>query len=245
VFLDLDDTIFQTRPKCPPGERLHPAAFLRDGSPFSFMTERQQTLLRLLSSSATIIPTTARNHDAFRRVDLQWESLAVLDFGGAILLPDGRLDAVWDGRVRPKALRIAEELRALRDALEDFNQEQNLGIRVRVIDDFDMPLYVVAKHPEGDLAALETMRGEMLGPLDTERFFLHHNDNNLSVVPRFLGKERAVRHILEHHLGGEPILTIGVGDSLSDAAFLDLCDYRLVPQGCQLDRHHRPGREER
>ena len=28
------------------------------------------------------------------------------------------------------------------------------------------------------------------------RFFIHCNDNNLSLVPRFLGKERAVRHVM-------------------------------------------------
>src|SRR4051794_419713 len=110
VFLDLDDTILQTRLKCPPGEPLHPAAYRRDGSPLSFMTGRQQALLGLLTRGASVIPTTARNLDAFRRVGLAFPHLAILDFGGVVLLPDGTPDPAWDAVVRPQALALAGEL---------------------------------------------------------------------------------------------------------------------------------------
>src|SRR5205823_998696 len=92
LFLDLDDTIFQTRPKCPVGEPVRPAAFRRDGTPLSFMTDRQRALLDVLSRAATVIPTTARSLDAFRRVDLAFGHAAILDFGGVVLTPGGELD---------------------------------------------------------------------------------------------------------------------------------------------------------
>src|SRR5829696_8138848 len=100
LFLDLDDTVFHTGPKCPPGEAVRPAARRRDGTPLSFMTDRQRALLEVLFRSATVIPTTARSLDAFRRVDLPFAHAAVLDFGGVVLLPGGTLDLAWDGRVR-------------------------------------------------------------------------------------------------------------------------------------------------
>src|SRR5687767_11844338 len=118
VFLDLDDTVFQTRPKCPPGEPLRPAALGRDGLPLSFSTPRQQTLLDLFAS-ATVVPTTARNLDAFRRVRLPFTSFAVLDFGGVVLLPDGTPDPAWDAIVRPQALALAGELKHLASVLQD------------------------------------------------------------------------------------------------------------------------------
>jgi hypothetical protein len=235
VFLDLDDTLFQTRPKCPPGETLTPAALDRAGQPLSFQTPRQESLLKLLRGAA-VIPTTARNLDAFRRVTLRFDSFAVLDFGGAVLLPDGSLDAGWDAHVRPRALDGAAELNRVRERMEEVNDSFRLGVRVRLIRDFELPLYVVAKHPGGDVSALERLRREALVDLDSGRFFVHANDNNLSVVPRFLGKEEGVRYVLTRYFGGEPVLTVGAADSLTDAPFLNLCDFALLPRGSQLWR---------
>ncbi len=234
LFLDLDDSLFQTRPKCPDGTVLRPVAFRRDGTPLSFMTEGQARLFELFDASGTVIPTTARNLDAFRRVELPFRSLAILDFGGVVLLPDGTPDPAWDAHVRPRARAAGGELAALRDALARFIERQGLEVSARLICDFDMPLYVVMKHARADTAVLRRVRDECLGDLDAERFFVHDNDNNLSVVPRFLGKEHAVRHVLAEHLGAGPRLTFGLGDSLTDAAFLGLCDYALLPGRCQL-----------
>jgi len=233
VFLDLDDTILQTRPKCPQGS-LHPAAYDRAGKALSFMTERQRALLALLDSTTIVIPTTARNLDAFRRVRLSFRSLAVLDFGGVILRADGTPDPAWDAVVRPQSLAMESALQEALRRVQCFIDERGLGIRARLIADFEMPLYLVLKHPQGDCAALQTVQREHWAGIDRERFFLHANGNNLSLVPRFLGKERAVQYILDHLLGPEPVLTVGMGDSLSDAPFLALCDYALLPQGCQL-----------
>ncbi len=239
LFLDLDDTIFQTRPKCPAGEPARAVAYRRDGEPLSFMTDRQRGLLDVWFRSATVIPTTARSLDAFRRVDLPFDHTAILDFGGVILLPGGTPDPAWDAHVRPKARETAADLHALQHVAERVSADEQLGVNVRVIADFEMPLYVVAKHPGGDAERLGPLRAALQRVVDPQRFVIHGNDNNLSVVPRFLGKERAVRHVLAHHVGPDPVVTVGMGDSLSDEAFLDLCDYSLVPRDCQLARHRR------
>lgn len=236
LFLDLDDTVFQTRPKCPPGATVRPAAARRDGTPVSFMTDAQATLADVLFRSATVIPTTARDLAAFRRVTLPFGHAAILDFGGVVLLPGGELDRAWDADVRPRALAVGPELHEWRRTVEDLSAERGLGVTARVVSDFDMPLYLVVKHPLGDAARLGLVRDRLRESADRGRFFLHENGNNLSLVPRFLGKERAVRHVLDHRLGPDPVVTIGLGDSLTDAPFLDLCDYSLVPRGSQLAR---------
>ena len=234
AFLDLDDTLFQTLPKCPPDAPRRPTAFRKDGEPLSFMTDRQTRLLDALESIAAVIPVTARNLDAFRRVNLTFRSLAILDFGGVILQSDGQVDAVWDALIRPQARAAGSDLEKVRAAIQDYSAGNDLGVNARLISDFDMPLYVVVKHPEANVAALDRVRCEHLPPLDLSRFFVHANGNNLSIVPRFLGKEQAVRHVLENQLGPGPRLTIGIGDSVSDVPFLRLCDFLMAPSQSQL-----------
>src|SRR5262249_12585998 len=153
------------------------------------------------------------------------------------LLPDGNLDRSWDEVVRPQAQSAAHRMRAIQDAVLRFIEAHSPGATARVIADFDMPLYVLMKHPQGDVSHLDRITHELLSGMDLAGFFVHRNHNNLAVVPRFLGKERAVRHVIDRHLGPEPVLTIGVGDSLSDAAFLGVCDYTILPRDCQLFAH--------
>src|SRR5262245_41221191 len=133
VFLDLDDSILQTRPKCPLGEELFPAAYARDGGPLSFMTARQQALLTLLSANAAVIPTTARTLDAVRRVRLSFDQLAILDFGGVILLPDGRPEPGWDALIRPRAEEAGTELRRMLQEVRRFIDERGLGVNARLV----------------------------------------------------------------------------------------------------------------
>jgi hypothetical protein len=232
TFLDLDDTLFQTLPKCPPGEPSRCVAFRKDGAPLSYMTRRQEQFFEALAAAGTLVPVTARNLDAFRRVTLPFTSFAVLDFGGVILQPDGTPDRAWDAEIRPQAVKAGSELNALLAALERFIEQHGLGVRACIISDLDMPLYIVMKHPDGDLTTLRRVINDCLPALDVERFLVHANHNNLSLVPRYLGKECAVRFLLNRF--GSEALCLGVGDSLSDVPFLLLCDFMIVPRGTQL-----------
>ncbi|MFM9962645.1 MAG: haloacid dehalogenase [Planctomycetaceae bacterium] len=235
AFLDLDDTIFQTRGKCPAEEAssLVAAALDREGQPLSFMSSRQRQLFEWLSASTIVIPVTARSWGAFRRVTLPFRHAAILDFGGVVLLPDGQLDEQWDQQMRPALLPLGEELARIQAAWQADSDARSLGVRVRVISDFDLPLYVVAKHTDGNMAALnEVLKGDS-SLMSDERFFIHFNDNNLSVVPRCLGKQRAVEYVLNRYAGSEPVLTLGLGDSFSDLPFLAMCDFAMLPRNSQ------------
>jgi hypothetical protein len=236
VFLDLDDTLFQTRPKCPAGAKLHVAASAPDGTPNSFMTEKQRALFTWLDESAVVIPTTGRNQSAFRRVHLPFRHGAILNFGGTIVDEAGEIDAPWHARIREELAPQAPALEDARAGIEAFCRRHAIEAHARVIGDFGLDLYVVVKHAQGDVAALTRVQREHVRPrTDEARFRIHLNGNNLSIVPHGVSKERAIRYLLEGRLAtAEGRLTIGIGDSLTDAPFLLACDFGLLPRGSQL-----------
>jgi hydroxymethylpyrimidine pyrophosphatase-like HAD family hydrolase len=238
VFLDLDDTLFQSRRKCPSEGGLHPVAYLRDGRSHAFMTAKQQALWRLLDANATLIPTTARDLDALRRVDLPFRSWSIIAYGGIILTPEGRPHEPWLERMRKVSDDAIGELRLLLGAAEDLIARDALAARVRIVGDFDLPFYLVAKYEDGKEGDLDLLQRELIQPLTQarrDRFRLHRNGNNLAVLPRALGKEHAVRYLAERlrQDWGE-LITVGIGDSLVDGAFMAECDYAVTPRGSQL-----------
>jgi hydroxymethylpyrimidine pyrophosphatase-like HAD family hydrolase len=238
LFADLDDTLFQSLEKCGTADALRPTAFLKDGSPISYTTAAQRAFIAFAQDGMTMIPATARNLDAFGRVDLPFTSYAVLDYGGIVLHPDRSVDQHWLERTRVAmhaALPGLEELAALIDA---YAARTGFGGRSRVIEDFATPFYLVIKDPQKVAASLEPIEREVVQPWITEGkrdYFIHRNGNNLAVLPNALNKAHAVSYVsaklrAEH---GE-ILTFGMGDSKSDARFMAACDYAIVPSRTQL-----------
>jgi hydroxymethylpyrimidine pyrophosphatase-like HAD family hydrolase len=238
LFIDLDDTLFQSLAKCPPEAELSETAYLADGRPYSFMTGKQRALWRWFDEQLRVIPVTARSGDAFRRVKLPFRDWAVLDFGGVILQADGAPDAEWLELSRALAADYRETLQELRAAATAFADERGLAVRIRIGEDYGVPFYWMAKYREGRAEDLDILQREFVAPWLEERkgaFYPHRNGNNLAVLPACLGKEHAVRHLIRRlRVQGDDILTLGMGDSLSDAAFMAECDYALTPRGSQL-----------
>jgi phosphoserine phosphatase len=116
--------------------------------------------------------------------------------------------------------------------------QYDLAAQAQLIEEFDLPFYVVVKYRKGDSAALDWLQQHIVQPWITAHaasYQVHRNNNNLAVLPRTLGKEHAVRYLIKRfsHEWGE-LLTFGVGDSLSDGAFMAECDYSIVPCASQL-----------
>ncbi len=101
IFLDLDDTILQTAPKCPPDQLLTPAAFNRAGEVLSFMTRAQQRLLKFWREQATVIPVTGRTDSALDRVAITFTSWRITHHGAVIRQPDGALPVWWHDEIQP------------------------------------------------------------------------------------------------------------------------------------------------
>ena len=236
ALVDLDDTLFQTRRKCPPelgDERLTPLGFARDGSALSFATPRQMRFLRWLSETTHLVPVTARSLDALRRVQVPFAA-AICAHGGLVLDEAGAVDREWQAHIARQVASHARTLDSMAEAVAGEARRSGQPLSVRVLSEDDVPLYVLVKHPEAEIARLNAIVDAALPGLPigwTE----HRNGNNIALLPPYLGKDRAVRHILPRlHERFPDAPVIGVGDSRTDAAFMRLCDFAMLPTRSQL-----------
>ncbi|HYG48957.1 MAG TPA: hypothetical protein VD846_13575 [Allosphingosinicella sp.] len=234
ALVDLDDTLFQTLGKCPPDvavEALAPIGYAADGSPLSYATPRQLSFLAWISESALLVPVTARSRDALERVRISWSS-AICAHGGMILDGGGVADQRWRARMAAEAGAHAESLAALSERVAA--EAGDAPIRVRVLEEEQVPLYVLAKHGSGDAEALAAVVDRVV-PEVPAGWTVHRNGNNAAFLPPFLGKEHAVAWLLPELRRRHPDApVIGIGDSLTDAPFMRLCDFAMMPTGSQL-----------
>lgn len=236
ILVDLDDTLFQSRRKCPvavPSESLSALGFARDGTPIGFATPRQVAFLSWLSETGLLIPITGRSREGLMRVRIPFKT-AVCAHGGLILDEKGATDVDWSCRIAQAAASYAETLAALRDEAIALSARLCAGVRARIVSEENTDLYLVLKHESGDAASLATLF-EHLAPRVEPDWTLHRNGNNAALLPPFLGKAKAVQALLprlREQYSHAP--TIGIGDSLTDASFMALCDYTMTPTGSQL-----------
>lgn len=240
LFADLDDTLFQTLEKCAVREALEPAAYYSDGSICSYTTPAQRAFFSFVSEGMTVIPTTARSLDAFRRVDLGFSSYAVLNFGGIILQPDGAIDRDWQGRMHALMMAALPGLQQLSGRIDDWCARTGYGGKPRLVEDEGTPFFIVVKDPDKVALNLERVEREVVLPWiagEGRGYCVHRNGNNLAVLPRALDKADAVAWVIERlrREHGE-IVTFGMGDSRSDARFMADCDYAIIPRRTQLAR---------
>lgn len=239
LFVDLDDSLFNSLRKCAPGAALQPAALLANGEVISFTSQGQRALLGWLRQGAVVIPVTARSIDAFSRVLVDLPGSAVVSFGGVILDAQRRPDLKW-------AARMAPDLAAARPFLEEavarvavWISAHRVDAWVKVVEELGQTQYLLSKHRSANAQALAEMAEQVLVPLAAAHpgWRVYQNDNNLTLLPPCLDKAHAVAYLLDALRAQEgELVTVGLGDSLSDTSFLSLCDYAMAPRGTQLAR---------
>lgn len=240
IFLDLDDTLFQTLKKCergPADPTLQARAYLPDGTPNSYATDKQQWLWEWLDKDFRIVPVTARDVHAFHRVDLPFREEVVLNHGAVILDKNRNVDSRWMNRMVPALPEYHDKLTSVWNGIQAFCSHHD-GYKLRLVEDFDITWYGVVKHKSSMESPLKTLLDTVIKPhpflLDGSLYW-HLNGNNLAILPKIINKEDAVSYLLDRYRQLHPeILTFGAGDSLRDAPFIALCDYALIPKNTQL-----------
>lgn len=229
-FVDLDDCLFQT-PRKNADLSGGIASYARDGAPLSHFSAKQRQLVDWILATTEAIPTTARNRDAFERVDIAFSSYAICSFGGLVLTPERAPEPSWQAHIAAASRAAGSELERLLAGVWDDAKAKGIDIRARVIVDDGNALYLSVKHNQENAAELALLVPALKAAVPAG-WYLHVNDNNLACLPPFLGKEHAVNHV--RGLIGPDRLALGIGDSLTDAGFLRACDVTAMPSASQI-----------
>lgn len=234
VFVDLDDTLFQTARKMEKGPR-YLASVDTQGQPSGYMTGAQKQLVDWLLSTADVVPVTARSVEALQRVQLPFQLGGICAHGGVILDATGNIDSHWQARMEEDLGLFQKRLPELSQATLALGQGLGYSLRSWVVAEAGLSHYVVAKHNGHEDEVLEVVLTAVADQGLLEGLYVHRNGNNLAFLPHTLEKQRAVAEWLrrDRQQQGER-LVLGLGDSLSDLGFMNLCHLWATPAGSQL-----------
>ena len=243
IFTDLDDSLLHSERRLREiGEdrsETAVASLTVDGRPICFQTERQAKLSQLLSHADLVIPVTGRSSESLNRVIRpQFSSYRIVSHGALILTPSGVPWSPWVSEIKGEVAEgrhhltmLFEELEEWREHNETLRHQEERTLRLKFVKDYEHPCYLSVKGPE-----------RLISPLAEElkerwRYgIIHHNRRDLAILPTYASKERAVSY-LQNHLRTDlesPLMSIGVGDSLSDLPFLSQCDFSLTPRSSMI-----------
>ncbi len=233
IFADLDDTFFQTRRKMNGADAYRQVAVAANGDPrkSSFMTAPQSDLFNWLHTTAELIPVTARSGDAFDRVDLPFNTWAILSNGAIIREPGGTIHQPWAEKMHGLLAPLSDTMQAILDAGRSAASAANIDVRSWVVTEDDLATYVVFKLnvvTDASLAALKDL------PLPVTGWTRHFNAETLALIPPGSGKAAATDYLAKmlNPTGNRP--TLGFGDSQSDLQFMRQSDILMIPTRSQI-----------
>ncbi len=232
-FSDIDDTLIQTRRKTDFTKETVVGGYTKDGEENSFFYRGTKLFIdTIISSGMTFIPTTARNMDSYNRTILAKDKsikYVILNFGGIVLI-DGEIDEDWQKRITQeysKILSMQQVYTILQKELKRANEE----LVIKVIDDFYLSIYNKFNlNNKGVLNSVREILNKFL-EIHTD-FYLYENDNSFAILPTCLNKKFAVEYLIDRY---KPILTLGAGDNISDLDFMNLADFKMIPQKVEVE----------
>lgn len=231
-FIDLDDTIFQTKRKNVDG--IYQATVSENIDSYSYMTEAQKTFLDIFlnSNDVKIIPLTARDYNQYKRVELSNHdkiTSASVYFSGMII-DNNEIDKEW-------SKYIEKCYKSLKTSMEDMFKYMKKYVdddkfKLYMLDDY----YPVIKNRNKDSNVYikeNTLLADKLKEIITDEYFMHFNSNNISILPNFLNKVNSMNYFIKKY---KPSLILGSGDSITDLDFMNKCHFKMIPINSQIDK---------
>lgn len=234
VFVDLDDTLFQTARKMGNGERFMATVDV-EGNANGYMNLVQKQFIEWLLETADVVPVTARSVEAYNRVCIPFANGAICAHGGVILTPDNVVDPVWNDQMTLDLVHVQDRLESLGQKTLAIGADMGISLRGWVVEERELKLYIVTKHNEQNDTVLTVVLDEVRKQGLLDDLYVHGNGNNLSFLPHALRKQRAVEEWVKRDIaahGERPLL--GFGDSISDLGFMTQCHWWATPRRGQL-----------
>lgn len=234
VFSDIDDTLIQTKRKCPEGAELEVGGLDKFDQPLSYITRQQRKLITQFSTHK-FIPVTGRNKDALDRVTIDFSSFKVIDHGAIVLDANDEIMTDWLVFIRDISEVWQPILEQYDQAVNAYIKEHELSLRCRVISDFGFPCYISIKGEPEDLRLLEQFSKDFCALGDNAR--THVNGHNMALLPPYACKKKAVEFLQSHYVAQDAdTLFISAGDSTSDLPYMQGCHFSMIPNTSQISR---------
>lgn len=231
LFADIDDNLI-TSARQEPEPNATPVAWDNHGSVCGFLTAKQGLLLDWLTDGVELVPTTARSTDAFKRFRMPIpRRYSITAFGGTIHGASGKPLSSWHSLMRDGLVSALPVLASLKETVALEAGATDIDVRINVVADYGIELFLSVKHNRRNLDELAHLAG-LVRSHAPQDWTVHLNGNFLAAYPPYLGKEKAAAWFIERFVP-EGAVTIGMGDSLTDVPFMELCDYAMVPTKSQ------------
>ena len=239
VLADLDDTLFSTKRKIP-AEQFESSIAVTQASNgrHSYMTPRHRQLHGWIDAQR-LIPVTARGTDSYASVE-SWicsGPYSILANGATVLDHQGHIVEAWNAVINAALKPHRALLLQLPGLIADAAKAMNLDVRVwNVEEPACAEAYTVVKSNLADdgacLRSVESRVLELLGK--NSQWRIHRNGNNLAILPPGLSKVSAAGFVIEQLCARGDYLFVGVGDSVSDLDFMQICDFWMTPSASQI-----------
>jgi len=236
IFSDMDDTLIQTARKTNFDKPTSVFVVDHEGNPISYIYQSIEKLLRatMEHQDIVVIPTTARSLESYQRTRFysdksfsQKIEYAILNFGG-VILKGNQIDTNWEQLITKRYNNLSINIKTLYDSMSTLMEEKlgkEHGLKIRLIEGFYVD--ILNKKDKRDLRynqQIESILKEYLKEI--EEYYLYINGPSFALLPHFLNKSSAVKHLIEKY---EPILSIGAGDNKNDLDFMFATDFLVVP----------------
>jgi len=236
IFSDMDDTLIQTTRKTDFTKETSLFVVDREGQPISYIYSGIEKLLKatMNNPNISVVPTTARSIESYARTRFTTDQsfadkidYAILNFG-AVILKRGEIDTLWQEEMNGKYNSLKISIESMYQKMMDLMQEsfgKNHGLKIRLIEGF----YVDILNKKNKLDThynqqIQTLLETLLQ--EQSEYYLYINGPSFALLPHFLNKSIAVKHLIEKY---QPILSIGAGDNKNDLEFMFESDFLLIP----------------
>lgn len=223
-FVDLDDSLFQTKRKSEFG--VFPATNTKIEEKTSFFTIKQRSFIDYIFSAkdTLVIPLTARTCEQYKRTVLFGDQRIIfhgLYYGGALFYR-GTLMHSYSSTIQHSLKISLNKLEDLSFALKSL-----LSPAAKIIN-VDSFYYFIKNISDHELSLLFEKVSDLSDCIE-----VYVGEKGVTLLPKIINKSSIVSFLCDQL---KPKLVFGLGDSFSDLAFLNKCDFKIISHIGQLNQ---------